>query len=440
MKPRGSAVLSRRAFNRNIFAMGGLFAMAAVVPALAEEPVFTSSIGTVGSKKAPDIAAPASSKLATQTEIVAGQDQAPMISPTSAESMIGAIQIYEEIVAGGGWQQLAPKTLKKGSKGEAVMALRQRLVSENYLPFDTLNSETASVYDDELVESVRAFQINHGVLPSGIVAEKTLAQLNVPAETRLGMLRENLPRVEAYAQNLSDFSILVNIPAAQLETVEYGRVYSRHNIVVGKLERPSPTLASKVSDINFNPYWKIPASIVERDIVPKYLEDASYLNANHIRVFDGVGGPEIDPMLVDWYSTPPDRYFFRQEPGEHNSLGTVKINFPNDHMVYMHDTPHRELFGRNVRFESSGCVRIDKVETVVKWILDRSVSGLDETQYDMLVASTEQYDQKIDNGPDIRWVYLTAWATEDGRVNFRPDIYGLDGTGFIFGQPEPKTY
>ena len=414
--------------------------MAAVVPALAQEPVFTSSIGSAGSKKAPQVAAPGGGKLATQTEIVAGQDQAPMISSGSVESMIGAIQMYEEIVAGGGWKQLQAKTLKKGAKGDAVLALRQRLVTENYLPFDTLHSETASDYDDELVESVRAFQINHGVLPSGIVAEKTLAQLNVPAETRLGMLRENLPRVEAYAQNLGAFSILVNIPAAQLETVEYGRVYSRHNIVVGKLERPSPTLASKVSDINFNPYWKIPASIVERDIVPKYLEDASYLDANYIRVFDGVGGPEIDPMLVDWYSTPPDRYFFRQEPGEHNSLGTVKINFPNDHMVYLHDTPYREMFGRNVRFESSGCVRIDKVETVVKWILDRSASGLDESQYEMLIASAERYDHKIDNGPDIRLVYLTAWTTEDGRVNFRPDIYGLDGTGFIFGQPEPKTY
>ena len=186
--------------------------------------------------------------------------------------------MYEEFVAGGGWQQLGPKTLKKGAKGEAVIELRQRLVAENYLPFDSLGGENAAVYDDELMEAVRAFQINHGVLPSGIVAEKTLAQLNVPAETRLGMLRENLPRVEAYAQDLTDRSILVNIPAAQLETVEFGRVYSRHNIVVGKLERPSPTLASKVSDINFNPYWKIPASIVERDIVPKYMADPNYLD------------------------------------------------------------------------------------------------------------------------------------------------------------------
>jgi murein L,D-transpeptidase YcbB/YkuD len=274
-----------------------------------------------------------------------------------------------------------------------------------------------------------------------MVAEKTLAELNVPADTRLGMLRENLSRVEAYAQDLTgDYAILVNIPAAQLETVEYGHVYSRHNIVVGKLERPSPTLASKVSDINFNPYWKIPASIVEKDIVPKYMSDPSYLQQMNIRIFDGVDGPEVDPTLIDWTTTPPDRYFFRQEPGPHNSLGAVKINFPNKFMVYMHDTPHRELFGRNVRYESSGCVRIDQVQTVVKWILDRTQAPLDEATYQSLVESTEQYEQPIDNGPDVRWMYLTAWATDDGRVNFRPDVYGLDGTDFIYGQPQPKTY
>lgn len=419
--------------------MGSLMAMGAV--ASAEEPTFTSSL----TSPQPAAQAPAKNAkaggLATQTEIVAGQDQQPMLSANSSFAMQGAIGMYEEIVAGGGWEELAPRTLKKGSKGEAVIALRQRLIRENYLPFDSLSAENPALYDQELMEAVKAFQINHGILPSGTVAEKTLAELNVPAETRLGMLRENLSRVEAYAQDLTgDYAILVNIPAAQLETVEYGHVYSRHNIVVGKLERPSPTLASKVSDINFNPYWKIPASIVEKDIVPKYMADPSYLQQMNIRIFDGVEGPEVDPALIDWTTTPPDRYFFRQEPGPHNSLGAVKINFPNKFMVYMHDTPHRELFGRNVRFESSGCVRIDQVQTVVKWILDRTQAPLDEGTYQALVESTEQYEQPIENGPDVRWMYLTAWATEDGRVNFRPDVYGLDGTDFIFGQPQPKTY
>jgi len=419
--------------------MGSLLAMGAA--ALAQEQVQTGSLTTPAPAKIKPAKNAKGGGLATQTEIVAGQDQQPMLSTNSASAMEGAISMYEEIVSGGGWEDLPERTLKKGAKGEAVIALRQRLIRENYLSFDSLSSETASVYDQEMVDAVKAFQINHGILPSGTVAEKTLAELNVPADTRLGMLRENLTRVEAYAQDLTgDFAILVNIPAAQLETVEYGHVYSRHNIVVGKLERPSPTLASKVSDINFNPYWKIPASIVERDIVPKYMSDPSYLQMMNIRIFDGVEGPEVDPALIDWTTTPPERYFFRQEPGPHNSLGAVKINFPNKFMVYMHDTPHRELFGRNVRFESSGCVRIDQVQTVVKWVLDRTQTPLDEATYQSLVDSIEQYEQPVENGPDVRWMYLTAWATEDGRVNFRPDVYGLDGTDFVFGQPQPKTY
>jgi murein L,D-transpeptidase YcbB/YkuD len=196
---------------------------------------------------------------------------------------------------------------------------------------------------------------------------------------------------------------------------------------------------SKVSFITFNPYWKAPASIVERDIIPKYLEDPTYLKQMHIRVFDGVGGPEIDPATIDWLSTPADRYFFRQEPGEHNALATVKINFPNPFMVYMHDTPHRELFGGNARYESSGCVRIDQVSTVVNWILDGQ-EGFNNVRYEMLTASEQPYDMKVENPPDVRWMYLTAWATEDGAVNFRPDIYGLDGSGFTLGQPEPRAF
>ena len=432
-------MLSRRAFNRNLFAMGSLLAMSAA--AFAQEQVDTSTLATPAPAKPRPAKKSKASSLATQTEIVAGQNQAPMLTINSVAAMEGAISMYEEIVTGGGWEDLAERSLKKGAKGDAVIALRQRLIRENYLSFDSLSSDSSPDYDQEMVDAVKAFQINHGILPSGMVAEKTLAELNVPADTRLGMLRENLSRVQAYAQDLTgQYAILVNIPATQLETVEDGHVYSRHNIVVGKLERPSPTLASKVSDINFNPYWKIPASIVEKDIVPKYMADPSYLQMMNIRVFDGVEGPEIDPALIDWTTTPPDRYFFRQEPGPHNSLGAVKINFPNKFMVYMHDTPHRELFGRNVRFESSGCVRIDQVQTVVKWILARTQAPLDETSYQALTTSTEQYEQPIENGPDVRWMYLTAWATDDGRVNFRPDVYGLDGTDFIFGQPQPQTY
>jgi murein L,D-transpeptidase YcbB/YkuD len=288
-----------------------------------------------------------------------------------------------------------------------------------------------------MVAAVKAFQVNHGVAPTGTVGDRTLIELNIPAEVRLATLLENQPRVSAYVQDLGRRAILVNIPSLQLETVEEGRVFSRHNIVAGKLDRPSPTLASTVSDVTFNPYWKIPASIVERDIVPHYFEDPGYLEKMQIRVFDGVDGPEIDPATIDWASTPPERYFFRQDPGENNALATVKINFPNDFMVYIHDTPHRELFGSNARFESSGCIRVDQAKTVVDWVL-RDQGDYSPDQYEQIIASRQPYELQVQDPPSVRFMYLTAWATPEGAVNFRPDIYRLDGMGFVLGQPEPQ--
>jgi murein L,D-transpeptidase YcbB/YkuD len=379
-----------------------------------------------------------SGKLATHTQIVANNDESAMLTQGSEEAMAGAIALYQQIVKNGGWPQITSKKLSKNAKGSQVLMLRQRLIFENYVPFDTLGGPDGSVFDAQMLEAVKAFQINHGVAPTGTVGERTLAELNITAEARLATLRENQLRVSTYLPDLGERYILVNIPSAQLETVERGRVFSRHNIVAGKLDRPSPALMSKVSDITFNPYWKVPASIVERDIIPHYLKDPSYLHQMQIRVFDGVDGPEIDPATVDWTSTPPERYFFRQEPGENNALATVKINFPNPYMVYMHDTPHRELFGSNARFESSGCIRVDEVHTVINWILQGQDDYTDD-QYEQITANKQPYELKVQDPPSVRFMYLTAWATPEGAVNFRPDIYGLDGTGFVIGQPEASS-
>jgi L,D-transpeptidase YcbB len=218
-----------------------------------------------------------------------------MLTQGSEEALADAVALYEQIVKNGGWPQITGKKLSQGAKGGQVLILRQLLIFENYLPFDTLGGPVGSVFDPQMLEAVKAFQINHGVAPTGTVGERTLAELNISAEARLATLRENQLRISTYLPDLGERYILVNVPSAQLETVERGRVISRHNIVAGKLDRPSPTLMSKVSDITFNPYWKVPASIVERDIIPHYLKDPSYLHQMQIRVFDGVGGPDIDP-------------------------------------------------------------------------------------------------------------------------------------------------
>lgn len=412
-------------------------AVAMLLAGLASPPVFAQDSQDSGSAVPTAPQPSTSSKLATHTQIVANNDELAMLTAGSEQALDDAVAMYGLIVKNGGWPQITKK-LSKGARGEQALLLRQRLIFENYLPFDTLGAPDASLFDAQMVEAVKAFQINHGMAPTGTVSDHTLAELNIPAEVRLATLLENQPRVSAYAQDLGRRAILVNIPSLQLETVEDGRVFSRHNIIAGKLDRPSPTLASTVSDVTFNPYWKIPASIVERDIVPKYLKDPSYLQQMQIRVFDGVDGPEIDPSTVDWAATPPERYFFRQDPGENNALSAVKINFPNNFMVYMHDTPHRELFGSNARFESSGCIRVEQVKTVVDWVL-RDQPDYNPDQYDGIIAGRQPQEVKVEDPPSVRFMYLTAWATPEGAVNFRPDIYHLDGKSFVLGQPEPQA-
>jgi L,D-transpeptidase YcbB len=399
-------------------------------PGFAQDQLTTQSIASIPAKLA------VQGKLATQTEILSDRTEAPMISPGAAEALEGAIARYEEIVAGGGWPTVPNRKFDKKASGEHVITLRQRMVREGFLDLETLTGAAPEKMDAELLDAVRAFQRAHGIAPSSKIDERTLAEINISAESRLFTLRENLPRVIQYTKDLSPRAIIVNIPAAQLETIDGGLVYSRHNVVVGKLERPTPTLFSKVSDVTFNPFWNAPASIVARDIIPKYLKDPNYLDEMNIRVFDGVGGPEIEPSSVDWENTPPERFHFQQQPGENNALATVKVNFKNEHMVYMHDTPHRELFQTNARFESSGCVRVDQVRSFISWIL-QGQEDFDEAQFEMITASEITHVMKVINAPDVRFMYLTAWATEDGVVQFRPDIYQLDGKGFIYGQPDP---
>ncbi len=420
--------VSPNLINRRRFLVSTIALLASATPLLAQE--YTSSLTSI----APQLAT--QGKLATQTEILNDRGEAAMLTLGSLQALDGAIGMYEEIVAGGGWPLVTGNKLEKGAKGEKVFALRQRLVAEGYIEFDSLSEENAAKYDASLIAAVRSFQANHGIAPSGKVDARTKAELNIFAEARLFTLKENYPRVQEYLSGLGARNILVNIPSAQLETVELGRVYSRHNVVVGKVERPTPMLKSTVSDINFNPYWNAPASIVERDLIPKYLKDPTIFEQMRIRIFDGVGGPEMDPHSIDWANTDPERYHFRQEPGSQNAMATVKVNFKNKFMVYMHDTNHPELFKGNARFESSGCVRVDDVRSFVEWIMNGQ-QGFDGGQFEMIAASEQPYDVPVDSPPDVRFMYLTAWATEDGRVNFRPDIYRLDGTGFVLGQPEP---
>jgi len=341
----------------------------------------------------------------------------------TVQSIEKTIQEYSAIVSRGGWREVqGPDRLRLGRRHASVVALRQRLIATADLDQPAGGAE---IFDSYVEAAVRRFQARHGINSDGVVRANTYAALNVPAEARLRQLETNLVRVRAMSGNLGGRYVVVNIPAAQLEAVEEGVAQLRHIAIVGKPDRPSPVLQAKIVEVNFHPFWTVPASIIKKDLIPLMQKDAAYLSKNKIRIYDP-RGRELQPEFVDWQTDEATNYMFRQDPGDLNSLGTIRINMPNPHAVYMHDTPSKNLFGEDLRFMSSGCVRVQNVRELVTWLLAGS-GDWSRVKIEGVVKSGERTDAKIAKALPVYWVYITAWANPDGIVQFRDDVYGHDG-------------
>lgn len=374
-------------------------------------------------------------KAVTKTEIFADGKVAPMVSTSSSGAMANAISRYQDITENGGWGTVPSKALKKGDDGDAVVALKRRLIAEGYLAADALTGDTAVWYTAAVENAVSQYQTNNGLAVSGSLDKSTIAALNVSVAKRLATMRANVPRLAEYSKDLGPRYITVNVPALQLEAVSNGKVFSRHNVIAGSTNWPTPVTMSQVTDINFNPYWNVPVSIVDRDILPRVRRSGtSVFREMNLRVFDGWKGPEVNPRNVNWNSVAADQYFFRQDPGESNSMASVKINFLSPFGIYLHDTPTKNLFAGGARYLSSGCVRVEQVSVLVNWILNGQ-DGWSPGRIEEVKSSLERIDVKLQNPPQVRTIYLTAWVNGAGQVNFRPDVYDLDGSGFIVGQP-----
>ena len=379
----------------------------------------------------------AQGKATTQTEVFTGQNVQPMLSVSGAAALQAAESRYAQIVSNGGWPSVPKGTYKKGGSNAAIAALNQRLFVEGYLRPEATQGEFAAIYTSATEDAVTRFQRNNGLGVTGLVDGPTLQALNVSAADRLVAIRANIPRLAEYSKDLGNRYIVVNVPAQQIEAVEGNRVFSRHNAIVGRPERPTPVVMAPLDNVAFNPYWNAPPSIIERDIVPKIIGgNSQILRQMNIKVFEGVGGPEVNPDHINWRTAVVDNYHFRQEPGGENAMATAKINFNSPFGIYLHDTPERQLFQAGARFFSSGCVRVDKVAILINWILNGQ-DGFSPSRIEELAQSEERLDEKIINPPQLRVAYLTAWPSADGSVAFRRDVYGLDGTGFIVGQPLP---
>jgi L,D-transpeptidase YcbB len=356
------------------------------------------------------------------------RETTPVLSPATLSATETAIQQYQAIVEKGGWAPVPSGggELKVGSKSKAVQALRQRLVVSGDL--DAVAGDSP-IFDSFVEAAVKRFQIRHGISPTGNVGDETFTELNVPAAARLRQLETNVVRLRAFASgNLGDRFVMVNIPAATVETVDNGVVYSHHVAGVGKIDRQSPIMQAKATEINFNPFWTVPPSLIRKDLIPKMQADPDYLTEEKIRVFNKEG-QEVSPRSINWNSLEATNYKYRQDTGaDINSLGSVRINIPNAYGVYMHDTPSKGIFGDDFRFVSSGCVRVQDVRDYVAWLL-KDTPGWSRDQIDQAIDSGQRLDVKLTQPVNVYWIYITAWATPDGVVQFRPDVYQRDGAG-----------
>jgi murein L,D-transpeptidase YcbB/YkuD len=400
------------------------FLSGAAVGALAGAAL--ASIGARAQQAGDDDQAEWRQSYETSERISVGRETTPVLSPDTVAATEAAIQVYQSLVARGGWNPVpADAELKIGGKSRAVQALRQRLIASGDL--DPV-AGMGRTFDSFVEAAVKRFQVRHGLGPTGVVNDETLAELNVSAEARLQQLETNIVRLRAFSGDLGARFVMVNIPAAAVETVENGVVYSHHVAGVGKIDRQSPIMQTKATEINFNPFWTVPPSLIKKDLIPKMQADPNYLTDEKIRVFNREG-QEVSPQSIDWNTTEATNYKYRQDTGaDINSLGSVRINIPNPYGVYMHDTPSKGIFGDDFRFVSSGCVRVQDVRDYVAWLL-KDNPGWGRDQIDQTINSGQRVDVKLAAPVNVYWVYITAWATPDGIVQFRPDIYQRDGAG-----------
>ena len=358
VRPRNAAGFSRRIVLRRL---GGLAAFAGIRSALADDRALDALMGD-----------------SDHGGFDQGFDQAsrtvhmpkatiPMLSPGTAEATRRAVEVYDGIVARGGWPEVSKVLeLRLGTNHSSVGELRARLTISGDLDPHASAVEN-DTYDSYLEEAVRRFQARHGLTIDGVVHEATFDAMNVPAATRRDQLKVNIERLKTLTGNLGPRYVVCNIPAARIEAIEHDVAVSRHTGVVGKPDRPSPEIDSKIIEINFNPYWTVPASIVRKDLIPRMQDQPDYLTKNHIRILDAAHR-ELAPSQINWYSEDATNYTFKQDPGSQNSPFVDRRRVPtgNPSGISQPTLDH-------VLHASSGVVKRRGLNT---WILAKKLAAL----------------------------------------------------------------
>jgi murein L,D-transpeptidase YcbB/YkuD len=345
-----------------------------------------------------------------------------------------AIGAYERVVGAGGWPVIPGPRLSPAMDDPRVALLQQRLMLSGDLG---PASGVSTLYTPSVREAVMRFQARHGLAANGTVSGLTLAHLNVPAGERLRQMRVNLGRLRAALGRMGGGpTVIVNAPAFELQGVVGDRVEIVSRVIVGTRDTQTPEVSAQVRALDILPFWHVPEGVARRALIPNVQKDPTYFFKQKIRVFSSFGGAEVDPASVNWFGPEATRYVFRQDPGPHNALGVLRLDMPNRHIVYMHDTPMKNLFGYTERAMSAGCVRVQQVLDVGAWIANGQ-DGWTRATIDQLVAAGNRTTLTLARPVPVHFVYITAWA-QGGVVQFRNDLYSRDDSAAVPGSDDPS--
>ncbi|CNH89517.1 MULTISPECIES: L,D-transpeptidase [Yersinia] len=288
---------------------------------------------------------------------------------------------------------------------------------------------TDNVYTPELMEAVKRFQRWHGLSDDGVIGVRTREWLNVSPQMRATLLALNIQRLRILPGRV-DNGIMVNIPNYSLNYYKNGTEVLSSRVIVGRPSRKTPLMSSALNNVVVNPPWNVPTSLVRQDIVPKARYDSSYFQRHGYTVLSGWSNDAevVDPSMIDWSMISPNNfpYRLRQAPGASNSLGRFKFNMPSSDAIYLHDTPNHGLFQKDIRALSSGCVRVNKASDLANMLLQDA--GWNDARVSSTLKQGDTTYVNIRQRIPVQLYYLTAWVADDGKPQFRTDIYNYDMT------------
>ena len=360
----------------------------------------------------------------TMLNALIGSDKNDVTQPVNPyfTKLLQKLHAYRAIQKNGGFPLIKTnrKSLAINDRDSCIIQLKQRLL----LSGDLKTNDHSITFTKATAAAVSNFQQRLGLIENGKLDDKTLIELNKTIDDRIKQIIINLERLRWVPDTMENDYLIVNIPEYKLHIIKNKKLLWQTNVVVGKTAKQTSIFRGNISRIILNPYWNIPNSIINEEILPKLKRNVNYLNQNNMEVV--AGDKVIDASEVNWNKyTKNIPYIIRQKPGPDNALGKMKFLFPNNFNIYLHDTPAKELFTHSRRDFSHGCIRVENPKKLALYLL-RNKPIWSEEKIDKTLETNTETGMAITPNMPVYIVYFTAWVDSNNNLNFRNDIYNLD--------------